>query len=420
MMGDIIMTAGIYVFAVLFIFLLFVFFSAVIGYFVQPKYRKYQPDVTVLIPAYNEEKNIGKCLEHVFASHYPLSKMDVIVVDDGSADNTRSIVKQFQKKYPRKIRLVNGTHQGKSVSLNHGVKIARTEIIMTIDADTFIDPGSLRLLVQPFQDPLVGATNGSCVVANPHSLVGVFQRIEYHYNNLIRKSFSSLFKTGIWFFGAFACYRRSVIEKIGYFKTDTLTEDMDTAMEIYLSGYRTINVWDALGHTVAPDTLSAFFKQRTRWWMGVLQSLAKNRALFHYKSSPSILFLFVNQYWWSFYAVISFPLIAYQVYYWLPYNTETFMMLFMYLFRWFSVIGPFYVIYMIPEWGISLYSIFGVMSGIISVFLIVWSIYTFRDKVRFWNFFAIFFYFPYTIVLNLVIMFSLVRLVFGRRRYFIK
>ncbi|MFT4344196.1 MAG: glycosyltransferase, partial [Candidatus Woesearchaeota archaeon] len=283
-MGDIIMTAGIYVFAVLFIFLLFVFFSAVIGYFVQPKYRKYQPDVTVLIPAYNEEKNIGKCLEHVFASHYPLSKMDVIVVDDGSADNTRSIVKQFQKKYPRKIRLVNGTHQGKSVSLNHGVKIARTEIIMTIDADTFIDPGSLRLLVQPFQDPLVGATNGSCVVANPHSLVGVFQRIEYHYNNLIRKSFSSLFKTGIWFFGAFACYRRSVIEKIGYFKTDTLTEDMDTAMEIYLSGYRTINVWDALGHTVAPDTLSAFFKQRTRWWMGVLQSLAKNRALFHYKS----------------------------------------------------------------------------------------------------------------------------------------
>jgi hypothetical protein len=156
-----------------------------------------------------------------------------------------------------------------------------------------------------------------------------------------------------------------------------------------------------------------------RWWIGALQTLKKNKSLFSRKSSPSIIFLFVSQYWWSFYAFISFFLIAYQVYYWLPYNTDTYWSLFMYLFRWFSLAGPIYVIYKIPVWGISIYNIFGVLSGILSVALIVKSVYMFKDRLTIKNILGIFFYFPYTIILNMVIIISLIKITFLNKRYFI-
>jgi cellulose synthase/poly-beta-1,6-N-acetylglucosamine synthase-like glycosyltransferase len=415
---DLIMVFGSGIFFILFAFLILITVSVIISLFKKEKYSNYEPEVSVVIPCYNEEKNIAECLDYVYGLDYPKNKIEVIVVDDGSTDKTKDILEGYQKKN-KNIHIIQGRHEGKSSSLNLGVKKASFDIILTIDADTVVEKDSLKKLVRPFSDETVGATNGSCVAKNSNSVLAVFQKLEYHYNNLVRRSFSVLFRNGIWFFGAFACYRKKVLEQIGYFKQDTMTEDMDTAMEIYSAGYRTINVYDALGYTIVPSSIKPFFKQRMRWWIGALQTLKKNKSLFSKRSSPSIIFLFVSQYWWSFYAFISFFLIAYQVYYWLPYNTDNFMSLFMYLFRWFSLAGPFYVIYKIPVWGISLYNIFGVLSGVISVALIVKSVYMFRDKLGIKNILGIFFYFPYTIILNMVIIVSLIKITFLNKSYFI-
>jgi cellulose synthase/poly-beta-1,6-N-acetylglucosamine synthase-like glycosyltransferase len=412
------MYSGTVTFFILFAFLLVIFFSYIASLFRKDHYKPYEPDVSVVIPCYNEEKNIGECLDSVFSSDYPIQKLEVFVVDDGSKDNTKSVLESYQKKH-KNLFVINGKHEGKSASLNLGVRNVKNEIILTIDADTIIEPDALKKLVMPFSDPEIGATNGSCVAKNSNSIISIFQKIEYHYNNLVRKSFSVLFKNGIWFFGAFACYRKSVLEKIGYFKMDTMTEDMDTAMEIYSAGYRTVNVSDALGFTIVPSTIKHFFKQRIRWWIGALQTLKKNKHLFSRKSSPSILFLFISQYWWSFYAFISFIIIAYQVYYWLPYNMDTYMSLFGYLFRWFSLAGPIYVLYKIPEWGVSFYNIFGVLSGIISILLIIRSVYLFKDRLGLKNIFGIFFYFPYTILLNIVVVLSIIKITFLNKKYFI-
>lgn len=418
MAEDTIMAIGIWIFGILFLFLMLVFTTAIISMFKREKQVDYEPEVSVIVPCYNEEKNIANCLDAIYALDYPKEKMEIIVVNDGSTDNTPRILNEYKKKY-KDLTIIKGKHEGKSASLNLGVKKTSYDIILSVDADTTIDKESLSRLVRPFANPYVGATNGSCVARNSSSMISIFQKIEYHYNNLIRKSFSVLFKNGIWFFGAFACYRKEALKKIGYFKKDTMTEDMDTAMGIYSAGYRTINVYNALGHTIVPHTLKQFYKQRMRWWIGALQTLKKNKLLFSTKSSPSIIFLFVSQYWWSFFAVISFPLIAYQVYYWLPYNMESSITLFMYFFRWFSLLGPFYVIYKIPQWGVSLYSIFGVLSGIISVFLIIKAVYMFKDKLYLKNILGIFFYFPYTIILNSIILISLIKIIFLKKRYFI-
>jgi len=416
--GNIIMIIGGWVFGILFLFLALVFTTAIISLFKKHEYEHYEPNVSVIIPCYNEEKNIEDCLEAVYAQDYPKEKMQVIVVNDGSTDNTSNILEQYKIKH-NDLLIINGSHEGKSAALNLGSKQAKHEFLLTIDADTIIDKESLKKLIRPFINEEVGAVNGACIARNSNSMISIFQKIEYHYNNLIRKSFSVIFKNGVWFFGAFVCYRKSILEKVGYFKKATMAEDWDIAMEIYSAGYRILNVHNAIGYTIVPHTLKEFYKQRTRWWMGALQSLNKNKSLFSRKSSPSILFLFISQYWWSIFAVVSIPLIAYQVYYWLPSNTETPFMLFMYLFRWFTLTGPIYVLYKIPEWGISLYSIFGVLSGIISVFLIIKAIYMFKDKLRLKNALGIFLYFPYTIILNSIIVISLIKLVFLKKKYFI-
>jgi len=413
MVDNIIMGVGSFIFALLFLFLMLVFITSMLSLFKKQKKIDYEPAVSVVIPCYNEEKNIKSCLDAVYASDYK-NKIEVIVVDDGSTDKTAEIVKHYKN-----IKLIKGKHKGKSEALNRGVKQAIHNIIFAVDADTIIDKTTLKKLVQPFIDQNVGATNGSCIARNKNSLLGMFQNIEYYYNNLIRKSFSVLFNNGIWFYGAFACYRKDILKKIGYFKKDSMTEDADVALEIYAAGYKTINVHDAFGHVLVPSTIKSFIKQRTRWWTGVLQALKKNRHLFSKKSSPSILFLFINQYWWSMYSIIVLPLILYQFYYWLPYNLTSLFAFGNYTFRWFSLLGPLYVLYKIPEGWLSIYNVFGVFSGIISAFLITKALLLFKEKPSLKNIIAIFFYFPYTIILNTIIIISLLSIVFLRKKYFI-
>jgi len=417
-MANIIMIIGSFIFGLLFLFLLSVFVTSFFSLFKKQQTTNYKPEVSIIIPCYNEENNIEKCLKSIYESDYPLEKTEVIVVDDGSTDKTIEVLNNYKQKH-LDLKIIKGKHKGKSEALNLGIKNAKYNIICTIDADTNIDKITLKKLVQPFTDKKVGATNGSCIARNNNSLLSMFQNIEYHYNNLIRKSFSVLFNNGIWFYGAFACYRKDILEKVGYFKKDSMTEDADIALEIYAAGYKTINVHDAFGYVLVPSTFKTFIKQRTRWWMGVLQALKKNKHLFSRKSSPSILFLFINQYWWSFYSIISLPLIAYQFYYWLPPNLTSLYAVGSYSFRWFSLLGPLYVLYKISDGWLSIYNAFGIFSGIISSLLIIKSLFIFKEKLHLKNIIAIFFYFPYTIILNTIIIISLLSIIFYRKKYFI-
>jgi len=199
-----------------------------------------------------------------------------------------------------------------------------------------------------------------------------------------------------------------------------LAEDQDVALELKMKGYKTINASKAIGYTIVPTSVKALYKQRARWWIGTLQSIVKNKKLFSRKASPSILFLFINQFWWSFYAFLSLPLIIYQINYWLPYNSQSIFSILSYLFKWFSLMGPIYVLYKIPVWGISIYSIFGVLSGVITTVISIAALRKFKDKIGFKNLFVMFFYFPYTIVLNIIILVSLLRHRFWGKSFYIK
>ena len=418
---------------VLFSFILFTCVIIIISLFKKPKYSFYKPKVSIIVPAHNESKNIATCLKHIHASRYPVELYEVIVIDDGSTDDTAKIVKSFKD-----VKLLYTHHKGKSAALNFGIKYCKHELILMIDADTMLHPDALQKLVLPFKDESVGATIGTYKVGNRKNMLTAFQAIEYSYNNLIRMGFSRVFHDSVWFYGAMSCYRKSALDQSGYMFSDTLTEDMDVAIRLQNKGYNIIHVYDAFSTTQVPETIHGFFKQRIRWWTGVLQSMRKNskqssRNIFSKSSSNPksknpeskhskipLIFVYLSQWWWSLFAVLAFPMFTIQIFYWLPYNLATFMDAFMYLFRWFSIFGPLYSVYMIPEWGISFFSAFGILAGLISVTFIIVSVTIFRDTVRLREVLAIVFYFPYTLVLNMVILISIVKYAFYESRGFVK
>lgn len=428
------------VLAVLFLFLTFTSTIIVISLFKKPRYDKYVPKVSILVPTYNESKNIEKCLKQIFASKYPKNSFEVIVVDDGSTDDTVKIVKKFAH-----VKILYARHNGKSEALNFGIKHCSNDIILMLDADTTLTPEALAKIVLPFQNEKVGATIGTYRIANNTNILTAFQNIEYSYNNLIRMGFSRVFNDSIWFYGAMSCYRKDALQKVGLIHSDTMTEDMDISVRLQNEGYSILHVYDAYSYTIVPDSLKGLFSQRIRWWAGVLQSLHKNRkksfkTVFsknkHNKNSVdtkkgktvektlglriSMFFVYISQWWWSIFAVLAYPMFIIQILYWLPYNLATFTDTFMYLFRWFSVFGPLYSVYMFKEWGISFFSIFGILSGLISVTFIIVSMTIFKNKVRVKDVLALIFYFPYTLLLNAIIMVGLVKYLFTKSKGFMR
>ena len=414
-MKDFIMLLSSVLFGIVFLILVIIFTLFILSKFFKRQTKHFKPNISIVIPAYNEEKNIQECLESVFNSDYPLSKIEVIVIDDGSTDNTMQILKKNKN-----LKILRQNHLGKVAALNHGALKSSNEFIVTIDADTILNNNCIKELLSPFADSNIGATTGNNNVKNNKSILGTFQNVEYHLSNVIRNSFSNVFNSGAWISGSLACYRKKALQKIGYFKKDTMAEDIDVALEMKKGGYTTVTVSKAVGYTIVPVKFKDLYKQRVRWWIGTLQAIFKNRELFSVKSPVPILFLYITHFWWTFFAFISLPIIAYQIYYWMPYNTQTLLSSIIYFFRWFSLMGPIYVIYKIPDYGISLYSIFGVLSGVMTSILSIAGLQMFKDKANTKNLFAIFFYFPYTIVLNIIILISLLKHRFWEKSFYIK
>ncbi|MBD3202893.1 glycosyltransferase [Candidatus Woesearchaeota archaeon] len=395
-----------------FIALLLMFIIVIASFFKKHKRYDFSPNISILIPAYNEEKTISRTLRAVLNSNYDKNKLEIVVIDDGSTDSTRDIVKKFKK-----VRLLESDHAGKSKALNFGLKKAKYRYILSLDADSIIQKNFIPEIVKPFKDKSVGATNGIALIDKPGSFIQFFQVVDFHFINLIRHSFSKVFSNSIWFFGAAACYDKKVLDKIGYFSKKVLTEDLDIYFRINNEKYKVITPKNAVYYTRGPGTIKDLINQRMRWFYGGVQCILKHKYLFGGKSGFEINFLFANQFIWTFTSIANIFLVIYQVLLWLPSGLKNRLF---YLFRWFSLSGPIYLIYMIPKWGVSFVSIFGILSGLLSPLFVIVSWKVFKIKPKLIYFIAIFFYYPYTLLLNLAALFSFI--VYGfklKKSYFI-
>ncbi len=235
------------------------------------------PAVSVVIAAYNEGKVISKTLESVSASDYP-SEMEIIVIDDGSRDDTAAEVERCAAADAR-VTLIRQPNRGKAVALRNGAAKTRHEIVVFLDADTLFERGTVTALVEPFRDPLVGAVSGNARVGNPRTFIARCQALEYICGfNLDRRAYTQWDCITV-IPGAVSAIRRSALDAAGGFSEDTLAEDTDLTLTLHKLRYRMKFASGGVAWTEAPESLRGLAKQRFRWAFGTMQCLWKHRDM---------------------------------------------------------------------------------------------------------------------------------------------
>ena len=234
------------------------------------------PLQTVLIPAYNEGKVIAGAVRHILASDYP--NLEVIVIDDGSTDDTSEQVRTHFAGDAR-VRLFRVPNGGKAAGLNIGLKEARGHVVVALDADTHFEKDAISKLVRWFQDPAVGAVAGNAKVGNRVNMITRWQALEYVTSqNLERRALAALGCITV-VPGAIGAWKREALERLGGFPQNTLAEDQDLTLSLLTAGYTVLYDSSAIGWTEAPDTVRGLIKQRFRWAFGTLQCLWKHRRI---------------------------------------------------------------------------------------------------------------------------------------------
>jgi cellulose synthase/poly-beta-1,6-N-acetylglucosamine synthase-like glycosyltransferase/spore germination protein YaaH/peptidoglycan/xylan/chitin deacetylase (PgdA/CDA1 family) len=233
--------------------------------------------VSVLIPAFNEERVIERSVNHVLASERV--KLEVIVIDDGSKDRTFEIVERAFGKDPRVhlIRLENG---GKARALNHGLEIARSDIVIALDADTQFEPDTIARLARWFAaHDRLAAIAGNAKVGNRINIATRWQALEYvTAQNLERRALARLGGMTV-VPGAVGAWRKSAIMEVGGYPPDTLAEDQDLTIAVQRAGWNVAYDQSAIAWTEAPQSLRQLARQRFRWAFGTIQCVWKHKAV---------------------------------------------------------------------------------------------------------------------------------------------
>jgi peptidoglycan-N-acetylglucosamine deacetylase len=246
--------------------------------------------VSVIVPAYNEAKVIEKTIDSLLLSTYPY--FDIIVVDDGSTDQTSHIVQEKYGNNP-KIRLLTKKNTGKGNSMNYAIEHTSVDVVIVIDADTMFAPDTIGMLARHFCDPSVGAVSGNVVVWNRENLLTHLQALEYNTSqNLDRRAYDVMNIITV-VPGAVWAWRREIIMGLGWFSHDTLAEDSDMTISILRAGYHIHHEEYAYAYTEVPTTWGIFAKQRFRWAFGVLQVTWKHIDAVFARDTPIALRLFI-------------------------------------------------------------------------------------------------------------------------------
>ena len=233
--------------------------------------------ISVLIPAYNEERVIERSVAQVLRSEN--ARVEVIVIDDGSRDRTSEVVREVFGRDPR-VRLLTIENSGKATALNRGLELATSEIVIALDADTQFEPETIGRLARWFAaDERLGAVAGNAKVGNRINIITKWQALEYiTAQNLERRALARLSAMTV-VPGAVGAWRRRAILDVGGYPPETLAEDQDLTIAIQRAGWRVTYDQSAIAWTEAPQTLLQLARQRFRWAFGTIQCVWKHKRV---------------------------------------------------------------------------------------------------------------------------------------------
>jgi cellulose synthase/poly-beta-1,6-N-acetylglucosamine synthase-like glycosyltransferase len=265
------------------------------------------PLVSVLIPCFNEEKVIVSSTMRILESNW--KNLEVLVLDDGSSDDTAGMVERAFKDEPR-VRLLRFENGGKAQALNRGLKEVSGAIIVALDADTLFAPDTIGLLARWFENPAIGAVAGNALVGNRLNIVTRWQALEYvTAQNLERRALDAMGAVTV-VPGAVGAWRKEALEALGGYPADTLAEDQDLTIAVQRAGWMVDFDSEARAYTEAPDTIKGLLKQRFRWSFGTLQCIWKHRAGLFNTRRPVLGFVAMPQIWlFQIFLTVAAPLV---------------------------------------------------------------------------------------------------------------
>lgn len=250
-------------------------------------YGGWRPDsVSVIVPAYNEKRTVCATIRTILDSDFK-NISEIIVVDDGSTDETFNTISMEFVDEPR-VQIFSKDNGGKSSALNYGLLIAKSDILVTLDADTIFDKEAIGLLVAHFKDEKVGGVAGTTIVGNEINMITRFQSLEYVTSQNLDRRAQEMLGAITVIPGAIGAWRKQAVVEVGGFSSETLAEDADCTLSIERLGWKVHYEPRATAYTEAPETISSFQKQRFRWMYGTLQAAYKHRSAMLSFKTPGI------------------------------------------------------------------------------------------------------------------------------------
>ncbi len=237
------------------------------------------PPVSILVPAYNEGRVMERALGSLMRLEYP--EYEVLVVDDGSSDDTLEIAAQWEGQHgPATFRVITKPNGGKATALNAGIEHSRHPLVLCMDADSSLEPRTLLKAARHFADPNVGAVAGNVKVENRGTIVSRLQALEYIEGlNMPRRAQGFIAAVNI-VPGPVGLFRREALEEIGGYDEDTFAEDADLTLKMLAAGWRVEYEDQAIAWSEAPESWRDLTQQRYRWTRGILQAIRKRKGIF--------------------------------------------------------------------------------------------------------------------------------------------
>ena len=268
------------------------------------------PMISLMVPCYNEGDNLDESIPHLLQLRYP--NYELIFINDGSKDNTGEIIDRWAAK-EKKITALHQENQGKASALNHGLTIAKGKYVACIDGDAVLDYYALDYMVQALEkDPKYAATTGNPRVRNRSTILGRLQVSEFSSIIGLIKRAQGLMGTIFTVSGVCCLFRKDVMEEIGGWSTNMITEDIDISWKIQIAGYNIIYEPRALCWVLMPESMKGLYKQRLRWAQGGAETIIKYfPKIWHWKNRrlwPMYIEYFVTAIWavlWVLFALFT-------------------------------------------------------------------------------------------------------------------
>lgn len=223
--------------------------------------ERYLPSISILLPAYNEESVIEKCLNSLLAMDYPPHLFQIIIASDGSTDRTNEIIKQYSNVNSAVIPLCFSERRGKMLVVNDLAKAGKGDILFFTDADVTLSPNSLKMHVRNFADPSVGGVAGSSIVrsSNQNAIFAEEKKLVLHDNGL-RESESKIHST-IAMFGGNYSIRKELWKPM---PSALVYDDVYVVLSLIMQGFRVIFEPESIAIDEHSRTLKNEFKRKAR------------------------------------------------------------------------------------------------------------------------------------------------------------